>query len=473
MRQKLLKWLGGVDASVHAQTKRELKALQERIVEDSANLVSHIATVQLLENRVSSTGWGLWEWSVGSTRVENDVLVVDKESVVEFSEAYLKMIGLGKGSQTLYRISDFYGWVIEEDRSKIEGAVSLMLKGAIDEFTLSFTMRHQGTGAPIRVRSHGFVGKNKDKGKKGPLTLMGIHVDETYDYERDAQYASTLRKLEEASREAGAKRNVFHHEVSNMTQGLAIAASNLNKCAKKIAESKESVLAQSEAASDVFHWVSKMDEIAVAVKQKTLQLDSLAKDLMKFEIETEIEHCMLFSTLEKGVQDSERAISDAITVKRNKLVIDGVSGEALRQTMTSSPYPEGFTIERRFAERSLPEKAQCSPALLTVLISNLIINSAKYGATHAIVDCHYDEDEICVSVEDNGVGIKKEDYEKVFKPKERVENGIKTEGLGVGLSALKQTIEGSSTKGSLTFTSEPGVGSKFTARFKVWREVHG
>ena len=73
-----------------------------------------------------------------------------------------------------------------------------------------------------------------------------------------------------------------------------------------------------------------------------------------------------------------------------------------------------------------------------------------------------------VTVSDNGKGISEEQKDSIFKPNFTTKSG----GMWLGLAMSKNIIE--NCKGSISFISEPGIGTTFTLLFpivEVWREV--
>ena len=106
------------------------------------------------------------------------------------------------------------------------------------------------------------------------------------------------------------------------------------------------------------------------------------------------------------------------------------------------------------------------------IMTNLIDNGCKYspeGSTVTITTETIGEF-IIIKVKDEGVGIKKEDSDKLFKKFSRIENHLtsKTQGNGLGLYITKQLVENMS--GQITFESEEGAGTTFIVQFPVYNE---
>lgn len=103
---------------------------------------------------------------------------------------------------------------------------------------------------------------------------------------------------------------------------------------------------------------------------------------------------------------------------------------------------------------------------------NLLTNSVKYTQTGYLkltIGCDILNAEKCkitISVEDSGIGIKKEDLDKLFSKYERFdsEKNINIEGTGLGLALTKTLVE--LMNGTINVESNYGEGSKFTVSFE-------
>ncbi len=103
--------------------------------------------------------------------------------------------------------------------------------------------------------------------------------------------------------------------------------------------------------------------------------------------------------------------------------------------------------------------------LLMRMIMNLITNSIKYRREQ--VDSYVKltlrrSDNIVITVEDNGIGIKKEDLPNIFNRFYKVDKARTADdgSFGLGLSMVKWIAE--THGGSVSAESDFGQGSKFT-----------
>ena len=99
---------------------------------------------------------------------------------------------------------------------------------------------------------------------------------------------------------------------------------------------------------------------------------------------------------------------------------------------------------------------------LQQVIINLLSNSVKYSpdSKDIFIHTHLKDDQLTVSVKDNGIGISESNFSKIFERYYRIEGqDIHFQGLGIGLFISMDIIR--RHNGKLWVESEPGKGSTF------------
>ncbi|MDQ2719917.1 MAG: ATP-binding protein [Bacteroidota bacterium] len=99
---------------------------------------------------------------------------------------------------------------------------------------------------------------------------------------------------------------------------------------------------------------------------------------------------------------------------------------------------------------------------LQQVVINLLSNAVKYSpmSDKVFINVAKKNGEIKVSVKDNGIGILKENFEKIFERYFREEDrAVHFQGLGIGLSICAEIIR--RHDGKIWVESEPGKGSTF------------
>ena len=109
------------------------------------------------------------------------------------------------------------------------------------------------------------------------------------------------------------------------------------------------------------------------------------------------------------------------------------------------------------------------------VISNLLVNSIKYGHTNGTTEVSVEnliKNKVIIRITDNGEGIPNEHIPRIFERFYRVDkSGSRKEGgSGLGLSIVKHIIEAHGEK--IYVESVPDVGSEFSFTLeKAWTEV--
>ena len=99
---------------------------------------------------------------------------------------------------------------------------------------------------------------------------------------------------------------------------------------------------------------------------------------------------------------------------------------------------------------------------LTQLFSNLISNAIKFTKKIPVISIKGEtiRTRVFIHITDNGIGIDKKDYSKIFEAFSRLNPKMEFEGSGIGLTICKKIA--SIHNGHIKVESEPGLWTTFT-----------
>jgi signal transduction histidine kinase len=105
--------------------------------------------------------------------------------------------------------------------------------------------------------------------------------------------------------------------------------------------------------------------------------------------------------------------------------------------------------------------------LLECILMNLLTNALKYSTPHTPIQLSLkcDQERAIFQVEDQGIGIPKEEQLQLFQPFHRAKNVGKIAGTGLGLAVTKRCVE--LHQGEISFTSKEGYGATFTVNIPL------
>lgn len=104
---------------------------------------------------------------------------------------------------------------------------------------------------------------------------------------------------------------------------------------------------------------------------------------------------------------------------------------------------------------------------MTTALVNILENAVKYGGSNLTVGAQINQQNIEISIKDDGIGIAKKDYKLLFEKFFRAENKNKhdVKGLGLGLYYSNQIIK--AHQGIILVESEKNKGTIFTVKLPL------
>ena len=171
--------------------------------------------------------------------------------------------------------------------------------------------------------------------------------------------------------------------------------------------------------------------------------------------------------LERGVRRMETLVDDLLTLARAEGQMPGSCDPATVAAQIQEDFAARFEGARgRLRVAVNHASVSCSEGLLRQALTNLTENAIKYHRpdttpeveiSGGAVDDRYD-----LRVSDNGMGMSKDDADRVFEPFYRSPRTQALPGTGLGLSIVNRVVRASG--GTLSLETELGRGSTFIVR---------
>lgn len=203
-------------------------------------------------------------------------------------------------------------------------------------------------------------------------------------------------------------------------------------------------------------------ELKTPLSRAILSLDLLNQDSSKgkkeakliredlFEINNLIERLLLLSRLKKDIHmDKPRSVMLRVFLEKLK-----------------KRFEPQLKNKQIYLFISVPEKVELliPHEYLSIIFSNLLLNAIKYSPPQKsiYINAQQKDKEILISVKDEGIGMDKDELERVFDRFYRGK-GTNEEGYGIGLSLVKQICD--LYRIVIQVVSEKGKGTTVTLQF--------
>lgn len=341
------------------------------------------------------------------------VFQIDQTGKINMVNAQIcRLTGLDKDLliHTLY----FRDLVLPDDYELVESKLATLFAGQPEKFEIRLRRK---TGEPFWVKISASPSINADNEISGVSMVL---ADISSEKNQNDQMVSHLRDIEMTNRELLRQKNNLEVTTRKTAEEMRLPATNI----RQITETLKTV--NGEENPMVSAW---LNEISVHTHQLLEKIEG-----MWMYVVSEVDKPILEPV------DTQSVIADI----RNSLAFILKENHA---TVIANDLP---TIKA--------DKMQ-----ITRLFSNLIENALRHrGTTPPViqigVSLHEDKEEYIFSVIDNGLGLNREENERVFTLfRKEAENDMK--GIGMGLHICKKIVINHG--GRMWFTSSSGKGTSF------------
>jgi PAS domain S-box-containing protein len=404
---------------------RWIIGLGESTFNDKGNIYTLIGTIQditerkmseealrkseaRLSNVIEGTNVGTWEWNIQSG-----------ETV--FNERWAEIIGYKLDELRPTSIKTWIDLARTDDLPEVEEQLKDVFAGTRPLYDIECRMKHHN-GDWVWVHTRGKVVEWTKDSK--PLRMTGTHTDITERKLGEEKMVQLNLQLKELNAAKDKFFSIIAHDLKNPFNAI-IGFSNIlieqinKKDYEGITEYAGIILDSSKRAmsllSNLFQW-SRSQTGRMEFNPESIELVGLINDVIKLS--------------------NDSAQQKSITITKE--------------------LPQSLNISA--------DKAMIN-AILRNLISNAIKFTNKDG--NIIISAQLEQNEVVVTVCDNGVGIRKDAIEKLFRIDESYTTAgtQKEKGTGLGLLLCKEFVF--KHGGKIWVTSEFGKGSSF--RFTIPR----
>ena len=288
---------------------------------------------------------------------------------------------------------------------------------------------------------------------KGETAVQSVVVDVTREVEAEAALRRSRDSAEQALREL------------KETQASLIQAEKMASLGQLVAGVAH------EVNTPIGITITGASQLAVQFEELTRQLAAGAikkSEFQRFLADGgEMARLILSNSMRAAdlVQSFKMVAVDQSSDERRRFELKGYIGELLRSLRPS--YKDMATLD---IDVESPEELELDgyPGALSQILSNLVINAL----THAFTPHHHGrltiaarllpQDQVELTVADNGIGIPSSILPKVFDPFFTTRRG--SGGSGLGLHIVYNLVTGT-LRGTITVQSIPGEGTRFILRF--------
>ncbi|QJW90929.1 PAS domain S-box protein [Spirosoma taeanense] len=264
---------------------------------------------------------------------------------------------------------------------------------------------------------------------------QGIHIG----FSKVTRDLTERKKAEKELRNSYDRYRVLANELKQTNSELSVANEELEQFTSIVSHDLQEPIRTIKSFLQLIDLKisQQQDEKLKTYIQKSLHAANRMKEL--------IQNLLQYSQVSKA------------TFSRETVKLDELLDEVLQNVKTSVESSQArITIETQVAS------VYGNRTQLMQLVQNLVSNSLKFRADEdpqILIRCLKEKDQVKFAVSDNGIGIDKDDLEKIFEVFRRLHTEKDYPGTGIGLAICKRIVDRHG--GQIWPESIPGKGTTF------------
>jgi signal transduction histidine kinase len=311
----------------------------------------------------------------------------------------------------------------------------------------------------LGIQAHVKISNEKISAEEKKAMILAINNNSGQLTGKEESFSKTLGNI--------SRKVNFYVFMANVLITLVIVFSTLSSAAimiRRLANSKKKIMEQNDNLQVINAGLDKF--VFNVTHDLRSPLASLSGLIDLIDDETDPKQVKAYTLMMKeSLEKQDRFIKEMLTFIKSKHT--GVSKEECNLTtivddvIAQNSYYNGDKEVKFYKELELTQ-VQGDALKLQVIMNNLVSNSVKYCDANkperwVKVRTYRSDTQVIIEVEDNGLGIRPKDQERIFD--KFYMSGDNKKSSGIGLYLVKDAV--TQLNGKIEVRSEPGVSSKF------------
>ena len=311
----------------------------------------------------------------------------------------------------------------------------------------------------LGIQAHVKISNGKISADEKKEMILAINNNSDQMTGKEESFSKTLGNI--------SRKVNFYVFMANVLITLVIVFSTLSAAAimiRRLANSKKKIMEQNDSLQVINAGLDKF--VFNVTHDLRSPLASLSGLIDLIDDETDQKQIKAYTLMMKdSLEKQDRFIKEMLTFIKSKH--SGVCkaecslATIVDDVIAQNSYYNGDKEVKFYKELELTQ-VQGDALKLQVILNNLVSNSVKYCDTNkperwVKVRTYRSETQVVIEVEDNGLGIRPKDQERIFD--KFYMSGDNKKSSGIGLYLVKDAV--TQLNGKIEVRSEPGVSSKF------------